>query len=426
MQNFRNFVPKRKLMFSQLLVLAALFSCKKEIIEDQSLQQKTSIAATSSASSNLIYEENFEGSSPFGTYVSKQFITDHAFTISSNPVFEGSKSGRFELRDGDPLNHDGTRAEVSFPYQSSLHRWYSFSAYFPAADYKYDGSDEVISQWHQSGGYSPSISLRGKMDRFQLIVKPKTDVSEKIDLGLIPKDQWNTFVFHINHSSNSDGLLEIWLNGKKIYNRVGVNMYVIGANGAKAPKWKMGIYKSDWNGAQTTDAVKRVIYFDNIRLGSEKATYDEMASAVTPERIPTPEPILTPAPTPTPTPTPTPSNSELSFTLVSAHTEKDIMALTEGSQVRLSQISVPKLNIRVNTPSSYKSVKFSLSGKQTKSVNDNTLPFTLQGDEGTNYGFGNWNPPATGTYTIEATPYTGLRQTGTAGAPYKITFSFIQ
>ncbi|MCP2044917.1 T9SS type A sorting domain-containing protein, partial [Pontibacter sp. HSC-36F09] len=41
-----------------------------------------------------------------------------------------------------------------------------------------------------------------------------------------------------------------------------------------------------------------------------------------------------------------------------------------------------------------------------------------------NYYYGNWNPPATGTYTLRATPYSGANGTGTPGAPRTISFTF--
>ncbi|MFT2009625.1 hypothetical protein ACMA1I_13175, partial [Pontibacter sp. 13R65] len=43
------------------------------------------------------------------------------------------------------------------------------------------------------------------------------------------------------------------------------------------PRWKLGIYKSDWNNGKTTDTKKRVLYFDEIRMGNERATLADMS-----------------------------------------------------------------------------------------------------------------------------------------------------
>lgn len=424
-------------MLSQVILLAALFSCSKKDIQDPPLPDETnSISAVAPSSttteSKLLYKEDFEGSAPFSSYVSKQFPTSYSFTVATNPVFEGARSGRFELRDSDPMNNNGTRAEASFPVATNLNRWYSFSVYFPSADYKYDNSDELINQWHQhQHGTSSSISLRTKQDRYRLTIIPSYKAtSEKIDLGAIAKDKWNTFVFHIKHSSGSDGLIEVWLNGQKVVNRTGSNMYSLSsADGLTNPGWKLGIYKSDWNNGKTTDTKKRVLYYDNIRLGNENATFTDMTSgaATTPPTTPTPPaPPTTPTPPTTTTPTPptTSGSPVVSYTLVNASTEKDILTITNGATISLAKIGTSKLNIRANTASSVGSVKFELSGAQSKSFIDSKAPYALHGDDGKgNYYYGNWNPPALGTYTLKATPYSAAGGTGTAGTPYNISFT---
>ncbi|MCP2045440.1 InlB B-repeat-containing protein, partial [Pontibacter sp. HSC-36F09] len=116
-----------------------------------------------------------------------------------------------------------------------------------------------------------------------------------------------------------------------------------------------------------------------------------------------------------------------SFTLVSAHTEQDFFQLTDGASIVLSQLSSTKLNIRANTsPSQVGSVKIELTGTQFRTYTDNAAPYALFGDDGRgNYYYGNWNPPATGTYTLRATPYSGSNGTGTAGTPLTITFTVV-
>ncbi|PVY40662.1 T9SS type A sorting domain-containing protein, partial [Pontibacter virosus] len=77
------------------------------------------------------------------------------------------------------------------------------------------------------------------------------------------------------------------------------------------------------------------------------------------------------------------------------------------------------------SPSAVGSVKFELSGAQSKTFTDSKAPYALHGDNGRgNYHYGNWNPPATGAYTLKATPYTGSKATGTAGTPLTINFTF--
>ncbi|WP_299701337.1 T9SS type A sorting domain-containing protein [uncultured Pontibacter sp.] len=126
--------------------------------------------------------------------------------------------------------------------------------------------------------------------------------------------------------------------------------------------------------------------------------------------------------------TETPSAPEVvSFVLVDAVTEQDVQTLADGATVSLSSLANTKLNIRANTsPASVGSVRFELSGAQSKTYTDNGAPYALHGDNGNgNYYYGNWNPPATGTYTLRATPYAGSKATGTAGTPLSISFTIV-
>ncbi|PVY39519.1 T9SS type A sorting domain-containing protein, partial [Pontibacter virosus] len=79
------------------------------------------------------------------------------------------------------------------------------------------------------------------------------------------------------------------------------------------------------------------------------------------------------------------------------------------------------------SPSAVGSVKFELSGAQSKTFTDSKAPYALHGDNGRgNYYFGNWNPPATGAYTLKATPYTGAKATGTTGTHMTINFTIVK
>jgi hypothetical protein len=74
---------------------------------------------------------------------------------------------------------------------------------------------------------------------------------------------------------------------------------------------------------------------------------------------------------------------------------------------------------------SYKSVKFELTGPQKYTFTDNGLPFALFGDDNRgNYYYGIWKPPTVGTYTLKATPYTGSKIDRYSRSSSVITFTF--
>jgi hypothetical protein len=415
------------------MLTAVLFSCKKEDLQQEQSFELQSAGGTlevaQATTPNSIFAEPFEGSSAFATYVRKQTGTSYGIGQSTSPLFGGSKVGRFELRDTDPEASGGTRTEVLFPEQTNMNRWYSFAAYFPSAQYKYDAADETICQWHQEGGTSASISLRTEKDRLILCVIPTyKGTSQKYDVGAIPKDKWNTIIMHAKHSPGSDGLIELWINGQKVANRTGGNMYSLSTSGVSTPRWKLGIYKSKWNGSSTTATNQRVLFVDNVKLGNENSTYEEVASAYTGSTSSTDPSGSTGTTDPSGSTGSTTAPSPItSFVLVNSDTESDVVTITNGATISLAKYGLKKANIRTNSSSAFSSVKFALSGKQSKTFTDNAAPYALHGDSGSgNFYYGNWNPPALGTYTLKATPYSGDNASGTAGTAASITFTIVQ
>jgi hypothetical protein len=427
MRNTANFIRTNQRILAAALLMASIVSCKKAVMEPAAETQydESTMNATVSAKAtgNLIWSDNLEGSTFFSSVPSVQTATSYAITTVSNPVYQGSKAARFELRDTDAENHSGTRSEISFDDPTNLNRWYSYAMYAPSAYYKADAEDEIITQWHQGGSLTPALCLRVKSDKLYIRILGTTWV----ELGNFDKDQWHAYVMHVKHSAGSDGLIEIWKDDVKILNRAGANMYKVEGD-LHNPSVKMGIYKSDWNGSGTTATNIRVLYLDDIKIGNENATYADMVptkngtTTTTTTTTTTPPPATTTTTTQTTTTTTT-TLSVTDFKLVNAETEKDVVSIANGATISLSALKVSKANIRAVVSSGVKSVKFELSGKQSKTSTDDAAPFALHGDNGTgNFFYGNWAPPALGTYTLKVTPSAGT----TTGAVKTITFTIVK
>ncbi|MCS3800612.1 polysaccharide lyase [Niastella sp. OAS944] len=408
MRNTAKFIRTNQRILAATLLMASFASCQKGVIEpaapaydESAMNAKVSAKATG----NLVWSDNLEGSTFFSTVPSVQTATSYAITTVTNPVYQGSKAARFELRDTDPENHSGTRSEISFDDPTNLNRWYSYALYVPSAYYKADAEDEIITQWHQGGSLTPALCLRVKSDKLYIRILGTTWV----ELGNWDKDAWHAYVMHVKHSSGSDGLIEIWKDGVKIMNRSGANMYKVEGD-LHNPSVKMGIYKSDWNGSGTTATNIRVIYMDDIKIGNENATYADMVPTKNGTTTTTTPPTTT-TPTTT-TPIPVTTSGVTDFKLVNSETEKDVVSITNGATISLSKYDLSKANIRAVVTSDVKSVKFELSGKQSKTSTDDAAPFALHGDDGDgNFFYGNWAPPALGTYTLKVTPNVGAVKT---------------
>jgi hypothetical protein len=228
---------------------------------------------------HILYQVNFEENNPFPSWLSAQTTTPYAIQIVKTPVYDGKKAARFELRDTDPENNNGTRAEIAFPgpdNTTSPERWYAFAVFFPREYFENDSSDEVISQWHQGGKATPALCIRTKAGRIKLRIKAGIDKKEWVGMGAIEKNAWQYYVIHVKHSAGTDGLVEIWRNGMQIVNHSGANMYDLTDGVFHTPNWKLGIYKADWNGSAVTKVKKRVLYFDAIKIGDAHASFAEM------------------------------------------------------------------------------------------------------------------------------------------------------
>lgn len=422
MRNTGNFIRKHQRVLTVSLLLASMYSCKKGTMEpsaENNLEDSTLNSTVSTrATGNLLYQENADASG-FSTYPKQHVATSYGLTASTAQFYNGAKSVRFELRDSDPEVQSGTRAEFSYPDATNMHRWYSYALFVPGSQFQYDSDDDVITQFHQGGGATPALCLRVRKDHLWIRV-----LGTWTDLGTFLKDKWHSYVLHAKHSSGSDGLLELWIDGQKVFNKSGANAYTVGST-YHMPNMKLGIYKSNWNGSGTTDTKIRVLYFDDIRIGNENATYNDMVPSGSGSTTTPTTPTDTTSTTTSPTSPTTSGQSVVSLVLVNSATEKDVATITDGQTISLSALGITKCNIRaVTNPSTLGSVKFELSGAQSKTSYDNKAPYALHGDDGNgNYYYGNWNPPAAGTYTLKATPYTDDDLKGTAGNSKTITFT---
>jgi len=398
------------------LVLCLFASCEEQDITEKTLD---SLAATeNSHTSPVIFSENFEGPAPFCRAHNTDFGKSHSFAVVNSPVYKGDKAGRFKLKASDPMVSSGTRAEVTvIKVGVEEVMWYSFAVLFPADGYDRDSGKETISQWHQMADVhlgekpqSPATFLGVRSDRFILDtgynakkvsngVDP--DKRKSFDLGPVTKDIWHGFVFHFIHSYKSDGLIEIWHNGKRILRHTGGNMY----NSEDMPKWKLGIYKWKWNGEGTSDTHKRILYYDNIKAGGSNATLAEM----TPEQADNQD-----------SQTGLPGNR---YTIVDAETERDIMPLTSKEALLIQNVlKTKKFTIRANLADpKVASVKFVLKGPKNHTYVDDEQPFALFGDDSKgNYYYGTILP--TGNYAVYIIPYYKQEAKGKAGPEHKASF----
>ncbi|HLU90656.1 MAG TPA: polysaccharide lyase [Cyclobacteriaceae bacterium] len=428
-----------KLLGIPLLILGTV-SCEMTAMEEPIVHNQNGLEdqlnATQDPGANYrlgeawIFEETFEGNQPFSTAHGLEVGASHSLTFVNRPGASG-KSARVELRDNDPTVKGSRRAEITIVKGEDGHigkdTWYAFELYVPK-DYIDEDDDEVINQWHQNGNASAAIRIKNGrfLWRFYIDGK-KTDY----DLGLIEKDTWNTFVVHMVHSYGSDGLTQIWINNQNLIDLKGRNI-----NNDPLPKWKIGIYKSEWASAKTTTS-KRVLYFDNVRVGDQNTSLEIMKGGLgtpsVPEADNQPEkkPITEKEPQTQPeaenkvpaTETETSESGTAGLVFINAHTDKDINPLLDGGTLSLVEQGTYKISVRAQVSANdVGSVKFELSGAKSYTYIDNAAPFALFGDDSKgNYYYG--PGLAEGKYSLKVTTYTGRKGSGSVIGTQTVNFT---
>lgn len=150
-----------------------------------------------------------------------------------------------------------------------------------------------------------------------------------------------------------------------------------------------------------------------------KVVNDGSGGGTQPTSVP---PTSVPPTTAAPTATPQPSTglNVVSFTLVNADTNQDILTLAHGSSINIKSLPTRNLSVRANTnPGTVGSVIMKLNTYQTT---ENMQPYSLYGDENGDYYGRSW---ATGDYTMYGLAYSKSNQTGTSGQPITVNFKLV-
>lgn len=186
----------------------------------------------------------------------------------------------------DRTEVSGPRAEVGGEY------WYGFSIMLPE-DYVADNVWEIVAQWHgvpdfdigekyrnpimalftTGGKWSWVSRWDAKRNTFEGGVR-RYGGTREYDLGPYQRGVWTDWVVHVKWSWRSDGLLEVWKDGRKVISQSGPNAF----NDEHGPFFKMGLYKGWKDPRKRSDAVtRRVLYHDEFRMGGADATYKDVA-----------------------------------------------------------------------------------------------------------------------------------------------------
>lgn len=204
-----------------------------------------------------------------------------AVTRNTQIVRKGAGSLRFWLKSTDPTASGKHRAEIQGYNQpgGKVERWYGLSNYVDKwrLDDKEPGSP---FQWHQANGAgSPPLAIWIVKGRYQ-VVHNITNVQDGNfhydDIGPVVTGKWVDWVFHVKWSDQSDGLLEVFMDGVKVYTYTGITMETL----PEGNYVKLGIYFWPFtNRPGSSNQTEIITYIDEYREGNEKASFNDVNPA---------------------------------------------------------------------------------------------------------------------------------------------------
>ncbi len=221
---------------------------------------------------NLLLESGFENSSYLTGWTNNQHCCNYSVQQTTEQIKAGSSALRLEVRSTDPQTSSSIRSEITRSSDPlNVDRWYGFSMYLK--DWVNDPAGEHVFQWHpDNSSGSSALSLWTSGGRFTIVTNNTGTSSGNVynDIGPVLSNQWVDFVIRIRWSTSNTGLLQVWRNGTLVVNKIDVKTAAI------TNSFKLGINKYGW-GIQTSTTTQRILYFDEVRIGNENATYDDVA-----------------------------------------------------------------------------------------------------------------------------------------------------
>ncbi len=233
---------------------------------------------TTPDANNLLFYSSFDGTDFLKTWIASQFCCSYSVTQNTSLKRSGAASLRFEANSTDPIVSKKHRSEIILPTDPSVNidRWYGFSSY--QENWASDAEPESIIQWHHSSADgSPPFAIWIKNNRYQVVHETTGTIDGNFlydDIGAVESNKWTDWVFHIKWSTSSNGIIEIWRNGTKVFTYNGVTNY----NLPEGNYMKLGIYKWPWtNRPGSSSVTKRVLYIDEFRIAGETGSYATVA-----------------------------------------------------------------------------------------------------------------------------------------------------
>lgn len=216
-----------------------------------------------STSTGLDVYDGFESAKLSNLWSTDRFEPG-AVTLETNIVRAGRSAAQITLQTGEKFEaganggKDSERAELletrKLVSREKVAYEYSFSEFFPT-NFPIVPTRLVVAQWKQYCGGddkpcwddSPVLKLRYASGKLQVVHQTGPHDATLFETTEDLRGKWTDFKFQIRFTTNSNGFIKGWINGKQVVDYSGVNAYPENAvTGYPSPGhfyFKMGLYR---------------------------------------------------------------------------------------------------------------------------------------------------------------------------------------
>jgi len=266
--------PSHRLLLIAATVIVGCVGCSERRRPPQ-----TDVAASSPTGAKPpVLRDGFEGGSlaPFwlaGDYGSGRYAPG-AVVLSEDYARSGRRSAQITVRQGDvaQLGDSGQpneRAELDSGKRPVVGQdvWCGYSFLLPPG-FPIVGTRLVIAQWKQSGlEGSPIVAQRFRAGRHHVTIRDlntRGGWREYHELPPIVPGRWHDMVYHVRFSADSNGVIEVWMDGERVVRFAGDTASL---RGKPLFYHKLGLYRDRM-------AEPMTIYIDNYAIGESYEAVD--------------------------------------------------------------------------------------------------------------------------------------------------------
>lgn len=222
-----------------------------------------------------------------GLYSLSSVCTIDGVTISQNASYSVPRSLMFRLRSTDPTCLSSKRSQIHISSSNNFLdtvEKYQFALYYPTS-FVSDSREESHFTIHFGAiTNTPTVQLLVVNDKIYLRQTFDSSCSAPLTrtffLANVVRNQWVVWTFDFVRNSTSRGILRVYRNKTKVFERFAPNINGTSCSAGTRPIPAFGIVKSPWLTTGRYTPSSRLIYLDAVKLAGRSTSITTMLNQV--------------------------------------------------------------------------------------------------------------------------------------------------